>query len=315
MGKGLEAVVIALTGVILLLAPPAMAYPLDIATEREVLTLHERPLQLAVFDLGVLDNLDTLGVEVAGLPKELLPDHLSDYGMQSYLSVGNLFEPDYTVLKTLKPDLIFTGERTKSAYEALSQLAPVIELDSRSDSLVEGLSKNLRLLGLIFDRQVVAEQKIKALELAVRSNQVRFSQQKGLVLFSFKGSLIPHAPGERFGMLYELLGMESVVQAARTPSGILPKVGSPEAKELHQKRLTEALAAQPDWLVILDRDAVKGAPSKIHEMLELDLAITSSPAWKNQQVFYLDSPSWYLATGGYQGVMKTLQTLLKLTGK
>ena len=92
-------------------------------------------------------------------------------------------------------------------------------------------------------------------------------------------------------------------------------MGTPEAKKLHAQRLTDALAEQPDWLIILDRGAVKGEASKIDQTLATNPVITASAAWKKEQVFYLDAPSWYLATGGYQGLMKTLQKLQALAKK
>ena len=35
--------------------------------------------------------------------------------------------------------------------------------------------------------------------------------------------------------------------------------------------------------------------------------IAASTAWTEGRVFYLDPATWYIATGGYQGLMKTLE--------
>ena len=235
MLKRFDSVVVLLSSMLLLIAAPVIAYPLDLETDKGRLTLPQTPQKIAVFDLAVLDNLDTLGIEVAGLPQALLPHYLADYGQPQYMSIGNLFKPDYAALNKLKPDLIFIGERTEDAYKPLNQLAPVLEFSHRGESFVEAVSSNLRLLGQIFDREALAEKKISALKQAVKSNQVLFSEQKGLVLFAYKGQLIPHALNERFGMFYELLGMKSTALPARSESGTLPKMGSLEAQSCIHK--------------------------------------------------------------------------------
>lgn len=291
---------------------PALADPIVVKTEQATLTIPQKPQRLAVFDLAVVDNLNTLGIDVAGVPKRLLPKHLAAYSADRYTSIGSLFEPDYDRLGQLAPDLIVVGMRSQSAAGQLGELAPVLDLSQRSDHFVEPLRRQLRILGQIFDREAVAEQKIAAMDQALSAIREQLAGQTGLVLFAYNGELIPHAPGERFGMFHELTGMNSVAERATAASGVLPKIGTPEATKLHRLRLTEALAAKPDWLIVLDRSAVKGAVSRIEEQLQEHPAITASSAWQKGQVYYLDAPAWYLATGGYQSVMKTLEGLQRL---
>lgn len=294
----------------LLLSPlMGQAYPLTVTTERGQLSLQRSPQTVAVFDLAALDNLDALGIDVAGVPKRLLPDYLAEYAEEPYTSVGSLFEPDYPVLERLQPDLILTGERSAGAYKPLSQLASVVDFSRRSEDLVGQLDRNLRLLGQIFNRQSLAGKKINLLKHSVDKTRKYFSHKKALVLFAYKGSLIPHAPGERFGMLYNLLGADSVVEPAKSLVSTLPAVGSDEARRLHEQRLTRALAEQPDWLIILDRGAIRSGVSDIDQTLRKHAEISVSQAWQAGQVFYLNAPDWYLATGGYQGVMETLEAL------
>lgn len=68
-----------------------------------------------------------------------------------------------------------------------------------------------------------------------------------------------------------------------------------------------ALKEQPQWLVVLDRGAATGAEGKGSETLGKHAGIAASKAWAAGKVFYLEPATWYIATGGYQGLMSTLQ--------
>ncbi|HEX7202341.1 MAG TPA: iron ABC transporter substrate-binding protein, partial [Arthrobacter sp.] len=51
------------------------------------------PEKVFTFDLGVLDTLDALGVEPAGVPEAAYPDALSKYADGKYAKIGSLKEP------------------------------------------------------------------------------------------------------------------------------------------------------------------------------------------------------------------------------
>lgn len=291
------------------------ASPLHLSTPQGTVQIPQPPHKVAVFDLAALDNLNALGVSVSGLPQGILPPHLSDYGQPPYLSTGTLFEPDYAALKRLAPDLIIIGGRTSAAYDRLSQLAPVVDFSAEQGSFIGTMTDQLRLLGRIFDRQPLAEKKITALTQALKHTRQQFQGQKGLVIFAYQGSLVPHAAGERFGMFYELLGMKNTVKPASAMVDSIPKFGTPEADALHRQRLTQALQSDPDWLLVLDRNTIRGQSSTLRQRLLSDPAITATRAWKQGQVFYPDAPAWYLATGGYQGVMQTLDRLQQIRNR
>ncbi len=65
-------------------------------------TVEKQPEKVVVFDMGVLDSLDKLGVEVSAVPKDSVPDYLDKYRGDDYENAGTLFEPDfekkYTIL-------------------------------------------------------------------------------------------------------------------------------------------------------------------------------------------------------------------------
>ncbi|QIL85162.1 ABC transporter substrate-binding protein [Vibrio sp. HDW18] len=292
----------------------AHAYPVTIAHQQGTLELNSQPSKVVVFDLASLDSLDALGVEVTAVARGVWPEYLQKYDGEQYPKVGTLFEPDYEAVQALQPDLIIIAGRSRAAYQKLSHIAPTIDLSIDPAQFVEGVKHNLDLLGQIFNRSDKAKQLITKLDSEVAALQVKGKQSSGLVLFTVRGNVMLHAPGDRFGMLYELTGLRSVVEpmAATTTEEARPQPGSPEAKaaaQAREQRLREAMAKQPDWLIVLDRGAATGGEAEAQKTLAAHGDIAQSSAWQKGQVYYLNPTEWYIVTGGYRSLMKTINQL------
>lgn len=299
-------------GMLLCAVSAHAAYPLVIEHGQGSLTLEQAPTRVAVFDLGVLDTLDALGIAAAGVPQMAGPAYLkAKYEGRKTVNVGTLFEPDQAALERLKPDLIIIGGRSSNQFEALSALAPTIDLSIAPDHFLAGVQGNLKVLGEIFDKQAQAAQLQAQLDKELAAVHAKTTGQSALTLFTVNDALMLHAPGERFGMLNEVLGTRSVVESV-DPASVAqgrPAPDSPEARQLRERqkvRLEAALKEQPQWLVILDRGAATGGEGKADETLGKHAGIATSKAWADGKVFYLDPATWYIATGGYQGLMSTL---------
>src|SRR5690554_4352522 len=61
----------------------------------------KNPENVVVFDFGVLDTLDELGIEVVGLPKATIPNYLEKFSDDKYTNVGSLKEPDFEAIHAL----------------------------------------------------------------------------------------------------------------------------------------------------------------------------------------------------------------------
>ena len=102
----------------------AQAVTIDVQHELGTTTVPINPKQVVVFDFGVLDSLDTLGIDVIGLPKGTVPAYLSKYAADKYVNVGTLQEPDFEVINALKPDLIIiSGRHIRSLRRAVEARA------------------------------------------------------------------------------------------------------------------------------------------------------------------------------------------------
>src|SRR4051794_14654466 len=74
------------------------------------------PETVVVFDVGVLSTLDSLGVEVAGVPDAVFPGSLAEYGGGEDPKKGFLFEPDYEAGNPPEPHPIIVSRRAAAGY-------------------------------------------------------------------------------------------------------------------------------------------------------------------------------------------------------
>src|SRR5262245_5066017 len=93
------------------------------------------PQRIVAFDYGALDTIHALGSEgqVAGLPKSNLPAILQRFADEKYANVGNLFEPNFELLYTLKPDLIIVSGRAAAKISELRKVAPTIFIEIKNE--------------------------------------------------------------------------------------------------------------------------------------------------------------------------------------
>ncbi|PWL18355.1 iron compound ABC transporter substrate-binding protein [Falsochrobactrum shanghaiense] len=304
----------------------AFADSVTVTHAKGELTLDGVPQKVAVFDLASLDIIDALGVDaVAGVPKSEdgsfnAPAYLSKYADGKYVGVGTLFEPDIEALKALKPDLIIIAGRSSRQYDAVKDIAPTVDLSPAGEGLVADGIKTTRTLGEIFHVEEKASAEIAQLNASVDALHSAAPQNaKALVLFAVGENFMPHAPGARFGTLYDYIGLASVMEPyvapARTDASARkrPEPGSPEAEAARKKQIEardSALAQSPDWIVTLDRGAISSPePSDIAQRLEKVETVTATPAWKAGQVIHLDPRAWYLVGSGIQNLTNTAKDI------
>ena len=76
------------------------------------------------------------------------------------------------------------------------------------------------------------------------------------------------------------------------------------------------MAADPDWLVVLDRGAATGGgENKALETLSKHPLLGQSRAVKEGRVAVVDAPSWYVVGGGIANVTRIVQDLARTVKK
>ncbi|UTO28037.1 siderophore ABC transporter substrate-binding protein [Bartonella harrusi] len=257
------------------------------------------PQKVVVFDLATLDNINHLGIKaVVGVPEGKKPAYLQMFDEAKYEKIGTVFEPDYEKIATLQPSLIIISSRTQAKYKDLSKIAPTIDLTVSNDNSLEDIKRNLSILGKIFGKEKEAEQDIAKLDAALE--KVRESTKgkgTGLVLMTSGGKISAFGPKSRFDIFHSSFGITPA-----TDKLTVQKHGQLISPEF-------ILETNPDWLLVIDRDAAIGREGQSAEQLLDNALVKRTTAGKKGQIIYLDSWSWYRASGGLTGLHKTVQQI------
>ncbi|WP_273122924.1 siderophore ABC transporter substrate-binding protein [Bacillus weihaiensis] len=252
-------------------------------------TLMTNPEKVVAFDFGVLDSLDSLGVEVAAVPKNLIPDYLSTYNGEEYENVGSLKEIDYETLSEVAPDVIFISGRQADFYEELTEIAPTIYLEVDTTRYMESFEENMMTLGEIFTKQDEVETKLAEIKETMEDVKEAAKDKNALVVLLNEGSLSAYGPGSRYGIIHDVMGVPAVDENIEAST--------------HGQSVTfeYILEKDPDYLFVIDRTAAIGGETSAEEALENEL-IKGTKAYQNDQIVYLDAAVWYLSGGGLESV-------------
>ncbi|WP_345096994.1 siderophore ABC transporter substrate-binding protein [Bartonella acomydis] len=257
------------------------------------------PQKVIVFDIASLDNMNRLGIKsVVGIPEGKKPSYLQQFNEAKYEKIGTLFEPDYEKIATLRPDLIIISSRTQAKYKDLSKIAPTIDLTIGSENSLADIERNVSILGKIFGKEKEAAEEIA--KLKENLTKVRENTQgkgTGLILMTSGGKISALGPKSRFDILHSAFGI-----APATDKLTVQKHGQLISHEF-------ILETNPDWLLIIDRDAAIGREGQSAAQLLDNELVHRTTAGKQKQIIYLDSWSWYRAAGGLTGLNEAAQQI------
>lgn len=266
---------------------PAAAQELVVEHAQGTTVLPKRPQKVFTYDLATLDILDTLGVEVTGVPGSNIPDYLGKYRDAKYLKIGTLFQPDYEAVHAAKPDLIIVAGRSAPAYGELAKIAPTIDLTLPQGSFVAGVERNVQTLGHVFGKDAEASALTAKLDASIAKVRAKARQAgRALIIMTNGGKITAYGKGSRFGWVHDDLGIEpAVVDLEATTHG--------EAVSFEF-----LLKTNPDWLFVLDRDSVVGsAGASARRTLDNELVAATTAAQKDH-IVYVNAERWYLVGGG-----------------
>ncbi|MBV7433800.1 siderophore ABC transporter substrate-binding protein [Cardiobacteriaceae bacterium TAE3-ERU3] len=277
---------------------PVSAFAVDIESARGTIDAPENPQKVVTYDIGVLDTLDALGVEVAGVPNKLFVDYLEKGDAEE---VGTLFEPNIEALAALQPDWVVVAGRSAKQYDAVGQVAPTADLTIASEDLYNQALTRLDDLGKVFgkeDEAAAIKERLNGLRDAVKAKTEGTGKALMLLVSGPKISL--YGPDSRGGWLEKDLGFD-LVEAERAPN----VHGGSEGISF------EYIAEEnPDWLIVIDRAAAIGKDDLENAKSVLDNEVVAQTnAWKNGNVIYLNPADIYIAVGGVQAMENIMKQL------
>lgn len=251
------------------------------------------PERVVALDNTTFQTLSDWGVSLVAAPKPLMYDLWPSLsGGADVLDVGLHREPDLEAVIEAEPDLIVGGYRFASFYDDLKDIQPaIIETSPRDgEDHISELKRQVAILGQVFDREDDAQRLADELDAAVAAAAEAYNGTDTVVgLITSAGEIAYAAPGEG-------RGVGSVFPTLDLVAGI-----DREAEDSsHGDDISvEAIAAAaPEWLIVLDRDAMFGEDGYVaaKELIEGSEALKNVPAVKKGQIVYL-APSFYLDEG------------------
>lgn len=255
------------------------------------------PQKVVVFDYGVLDTLEKLGVEVAAVPQAMIPSYLAKYKDAKYVNVGSLVEPDFEKISSLQPDLIIISTRQQKAYEELSKIGPTIFMGLDTTKYIESYTENVNTLAKIFNKQTEVTEELKKVNDSIKKlhEKAAGAKKNALIILANDGKISAYGPGSRFGLIHDVFGFIPVDDKIEV---------STHGQSISFEYITEK---NPDYLFVIDRGAaVTGGTASAKQLVENEL-VKKTKAFTNGNIVYLDPNYWYLSGGGLISVAEMVK--------
>ena len=261
-------------------------------------TVNKNPKRIVVFDYGVLDSLDKLGVEgIVGVVQSGLPEYLSKFASEDYSSIGSLKEPDMEKIFELTPDLIIISGRQADYYEELNKIAPTIHLGVQNENYLESFTENMNILGEIFGEEKAVEKELAIITKAIEELNTKVTEKgvNGLIALANDGAFSVYGAESRFGIIHNSFG-------------VTPVDDTIEASTHGQKASFEYIVEKNPQYLFVDRAAVTGGTTSAKELFENEL-MAKTDAYKNDNIVYLNPSVWYTATGGFTSTIMMVEEI------
>lgn len=258
----------------------------------------QNPSTVLTFDLASLSTLHVLGVPVAGVPAFNMPDSLAEYASDDYLKIGSLFEPDYETVNAAEADLIIVAARSASVYPQLSEIAPTIDLTADWANFLESNYANAQVLGQIFDKSEEVEALWETIFETVEEVKAKTAEAgTALIVMVSGGQITAYGTGSRFGWIHDELGFTPVIEDIQ------------QATHGEAISFEFILEANPDWLIVIDRDLAIGQEGEAAKNILDNELIAQTTAWANDQVIYLNPSNWYVVMGGTGAIQEMVDEI------
>lgn len=239
-------------------------------------TVPTPPQRVVALDNRTFELLDAWGVKPVAAARALVPDTIPGISDDdSIVDIGNHREPNLEAIVAADPDVIVSGQRFQDYDEEMQKLAPdavLLDFEPReNEDFDKELIRQTLELGEIFGKQAEAEEAVGDFTKAVQRARDAYNPDETVMATIVSGGEIGYvAPskGRVWGPLFDLIGFTPALEVK-------------DASDDHQGDdiSVEAIAAaNPAWLLVLDRDAGTKTDEGSPEALSV---INDSAALKN----------------------------------
>ncbi|MFC4222568.1 siderophore ABC transporter substrate-binding protein [Lysinibacter cavernae] len=271
-------------------ADASAAKTVSITTNDGTVDVPVAPERVVALDNTSFETLRDWGITPVALPKGLLPDEGFDDWIAdtSILDIGTHREPNLELVSEAKPDLILGGYRFTDYQDDLESIGLTVDIaasDEYADGWVESLKTQTTTLGKIFDKSDDAAKLVSDLESA-EEKAATATGGETVFLAVVSGGKIDNG-AERIGRILEPLNLNDVFAGEagdiHGDSGLAPET---------------IAAANPDWAIVMDRDAAAGeeGASPAKQIVDAQEALAKTTFVTKDQIIYLD-PFFYTREG------------------
>lgn len=268
---------------------------LNASSEEIKLEVPYNPQKIAVLDMASLDILDSLGLgsRITGSAHTSL-SYLQEYmENENVANLGTIKEADLEAVMASEPDVIFIGGRLASSYDALSEIAPVVFLETDSKiGTVESVRKNASAIASMFGIENQVDTLMADFSSRIEALSAIAKEKTAIVGMSTSGSFNVLGNDGRCSLIGVEVGFENL--------------GSGDTTSTHGNESSFELIVEmaPDYIFVMDRDAAIGTDGAqlAKEIMENEL-VMGTEAYKNGNLIYLANPAvWYTAEGGIKAL-------------
>lgn len=241
-------------------------------------------------DNRTFETLCDWDIDLAAAPKPLIPETIECWQGEDTIDIGNHREPDLEALAGAQPDLVVNGQRFADHRSDIEELVPeaaFVEFEPREgEDFLDELQRQTTGMGTVFGHEGDAEQLNAALDDASQRVSETYQEGDTVMAVNVSGGEIGYiAPGlgRTFGPLFDEFGF--------TPA--LEIEGSSDDHQGDDVSVEAIAEADPDWIIVLDRDAaVEEDSSPAEEIISGSEALQNTTAVKEGQVYYAPADTY-----------------------
>lgn len=263
-------------------------------------TVPENPKRVVVLDFGAADTLRALGVKdaIAGFPQSgKIPEYIAEFNDKKYTNVGDLKEQSFEQINELNPDLIIASKRQEQSLNKFKEIAPVFMFENDYNNYYPSFEQNVLALGKIFNKEALAQEKLKALDSKVSQVAKDAKGKTALLVLVNESKISAFGDNSRYGMVYQKFGFKPIDENIKSSTHGM-SVG-----------FEYILEKNPDFLLVVDRTgAITDKVNNAQTVLDNDI-IKQTKAYKDGHIVYLNAANWYLAFGGLESMEIIAQEL------
>ncbi|MBR8745276.1 siderophore ABC transporter substrate-binding protein [Nocardiopsis sp. MG754419] len=251
-------------------------------------TVNTPPASVVALDNRTFETLADWGVDLSAAAVSLMPDTIAYTRDDAIIDIGTHNEPDLEAIVAAEPDLVVNGQRFAQYHDDIASLVPdatILELDPRDGEPFDAeLKRQTTVLGEVFDAQDEADRVIADFDAAItRVNEAYDADSTVMAVTTSGGEIGYLAPGvgRTLGPAFDIFGLT-------------PALEVDGASDDHQGDdiSVEAIAdSDPDWILVMDRDAAVAADEAGYETAENILssseALSGVTAVADEQIVHM----------------------------